>query len=63
MNNWLKNASNEELEIELNNNVYLACQLIEKLENAGRIIGNGHHIRQNIAKFAQDTLKSRWKDK
>ena len=45
----------------LSNRVYHACvELLEDLEHRGRIIGNGHHIAQNIALFAETELEKRF---
>ncbi len=45
---------------ELSNRIYLAAGLIEDLENFGRLKGNGHHIRQSIALYAETELRRRW---
>lgn len=50
------------------NQVYKATRIIEDLEYCKssngwkRIRGNGHHIRQEIAEFAEKLLKERWED-
>ena len=41
--------------------VYEACQLIERLEGVGKISGNGHHARQKLAAIAGDDLERRWR--
>ncbi len=48
---------------QISNAVYEATRVIEELEHTGRIRGNGHHIRQRIAKFAEDLLTERWEPK
>jgi len=53
----------EEAESELGNDVYAATELIERLEGAGLIDGNGHHIRQQISRFATELMKQRWRKK
>ena len=50
----------ERAKSRLSNLVYEAAGLIEKLEQAGKVRGNGHHARQKIAQFAVDDLGSRW---
>lgn len=45
----------------LGNNVYEAAGLIEELELSGKVAGNGHHFRQEVAAFAQDLLERSWK--
>jgi hypothetical protein len=45
----------------LENAVYEAAALIEKLEYAGKVDGNGHHARQKIAALAGEELASRWR--
>lgn len=47
-------------ESNLLNAVYAACQLLEQLEYAGHLQGNGHHARQKIAVMAADELRRRW---
>ena len=56
----LKKLDRETLEAELSNRVYAASLLIERLENAGMVYGNGHHAAQAVAKFAVDDLRKRW---
>lgn len=57
----IADATNEELEQILFNQVYKASLFIEKLESTGRIDGNGHHAAQTIAENARADLKSRWR--
>lgn len=54
----MKSAMNE-----ISNAVYQASKIIEQLEGAGKVLGNGHHARQNIAKFAADEIMKRWNHK
>lgn len=49
--------------IRLGNDVYAATHQIETHERKGRAFGNGHHARQNVAKFAQRELLLSWRDK
>lgn len=55
-----KNMTLEEACAELSSRVYAAAILFERLEGAGKIIGNGHHAAQKIAALAVEDLKSRW---
>jgi hypothetical protein len=48
-------------EVELSNLVYEATALIERLEGAGLVWGNGHHHRQRVAEFATNLLKESWR--
>ena len=48
-------------ETELSNRVYAAASLLERLEGAGKIDGNGHHAAQAVAKAAVEELRSRWR--
>lgn len=50
----------DEAASRLSNLVYEATELFERLEGAGLIRGNGHHMRQKVAKFATDLLEERW---
>lgn len=53
---------------EISKRVYKATGLIERLEfckasdGGKRIRGNGHHLRQEIAKFAEKLLKENWEE-
>jgi len=58
----LKKMSLEKTIVELTNEVYDATALFELMEHRGKIIGNGHHIRQKISKFAEDLMRNRWID-
>ena len=49
-----------EAEAVMGNMVYQSTALFERLEGAGLIRGNGHHMSQQVAKFATDLLKERW---
>ena len=44
----------------LEQSVYDVCLFIERLENAGKVGGNGHHAAQHIAAFAKSVLSERW---
>ena len=56
----LKELTLEEAQSRLDRLVYDATGFIEKLEQAGKVRGNGHHARQKIARFAMDDLAKRW---
>lgn len=57
---YVKTMSLYEAESELNRRVYDAALFLEELENAGKLLGNGHHQAQSVAQFAVDTLKKNW---
>lgn len=44
----------------VSNQVYAATALLEQLEAAGLLSGNGHHVRQKIAQVAADEVNARW---
>jgi len=52
----------ERAKVEVENAVYRATDLYERLEGAGLVWGNGHHMRQKIAKMASDLLEERWNE-
>ena len=58
----LQNMTLQDAEAELSKRVYAATRLIEELEFAGHVRGNGHHIRQEIAAFAVKLLREQWED-
>lgn len=47
-------------ETEISNAVYEATYLLERLENAGKVRGNGHHARQAVALYATQEMRTRW---
>jgi hypothetical protein len=49
-------------EVEVMNQVYQATQVLESLADAGKLDGNGHHIRQAAARLVGDLLKVRWRE-
>ena len=62
----------EEAEVLLSNAVYDAANIVERLEHAdtkpgmfysGKVSGNGHHVRQEIAAGAVKVLRERWRDR
>ncbi len=59
----MKNIGDMELkdaEVELSNRVYEAALFFERLEGASKIIGNGHHAAQEVARLAVEELRRRW---
>ena len=58
----LKNMTKEDAKRLLSISVYQATSLIEKLEGAGKIRGNGHHARQKIATYVEEEIGGRWLD-
>ena len=49
--------------LELGNAVYEAAILCERLEDAGKLHGNGHHQAQNVARMACNQLAKVWNNK
>ena len=50
----------EDAQHAIENCVYEATALIEQLEQAGKVGGNGHHCRQKLAAAAKDEVAGRW---
>jgi hypothetical protein len=51
-------------EIELGGAVYAACiKIFEDMEHEEEVYGNGHHMAQDVAAFAEHLLNERWRDK
>lgn len=44
----------------IENAVYEAGALFERLEGVNKVRGNGHHMRQNIAAKAGELMRERW---
>lgn len=56
-----KTVTMEQAEADVSNAAYAAVTgLFEGLEFAGRVRGNGHHMAQDVAKFASELVKKRW---
>ena len=55
-----KTATFEEAEAYLASQIYKASAMLEQLEYAGKLRGNGHHARQKLATHAIEDLKDRW---
>lgn len=51
----------EQAEAELTEAVYASTRILEDLEHAGLVSGNGHHLRQEIAQLAVNKMRERWK--
>lgn len=47
---------------DIGNQVYAASRRIEQLEHEGKVDGNGHHKRQELALRAQILIYLSWKD-
>ncbi len=56
----LSEISLEEASRHLSHLIYAASLFVERLEDAGRYQGNGHHFAQNLAQEAVDRLKRNW---
>jgi hypothetical protein len=52
----------KDAQTELSNRVYEAARLLEELEYAGKVFGNGHHMRQQLCAAAEALLAERWTD-
>lgn len=50
----------EQAAARISNEVYNATALVEQLEGAGLIRGNGHHIRQKMAAMCEELFRERW---
>lgn len=60
-NEELENMDLETAKTEISNKVYEVTRLFESLETKGKILGNGHHIRQRIAVVAAQEMVRAWK--
>lgn len=57
-----ENMTKEQALAEIQNKVYEAAHLCERMEGVGKVHGNGHHMMQEIATFAKDLLEKQWID-
>lgn len=55
-----KEMTLEDAQLEIERKVYEATRLLEELERAGKIRGNGHHMRQRLSGYAKTLVKDRW---
>lgn len=55
-----QNVTREGAEDKVRSAIYQAALIFERLEDAGKISGNGHHIAQDISNYAVEFLKKRW---
>ena len=58
----LKNMSLKDAQTAISNEVYSGSALFELLEGKNKVRGNGHHIRQEMARYAQKLMEERWND-
>lgn len=58
---YIKNSDVDRLAADISNDIYAASSLLESLEYAGRILGSGHHLRQELALYASELLKRNFK--
>lgn len=56
----IKKMEQSQIEAELSNRVYEAALLLEQMEHAGRIGGNGHHKAQRVAEAALKEMRQAW---
>jgi hypothetical protein len=60
LNKAVAEGNRERIEHEMVNLTYQFGCLFEKLENAGMIIGNGHHMAQALSQHVKEVLAQRW---
>lgn len=59
---YVRTLTLRDAQSELSNKLYEASRLLEELEHAGRVLGNGHHMRQHVCAFGEQLLAERWRD-
>lgn len=52
----------QRIAVEIEQAVLDATRIIERLEAEGRIVGNGFHIRQDIARYAKEKFLERCRE-
>ncbi len=57
-----REMSLEEALRNVGNIVYEAAYFFERFEDAGKVVGNGHHMAQDLAVQAQAVLLGRWQN-
>lgn len=57
----IKTLDKTSLKAEFLNRLYNTEIFLERLEDAGRIVGNGHHKAQRIVGFAEQEFEGAWK--
>lgn len=58
----LKELTKDHAVADIGNAAYKATCLFEHLERAGKVVGNGHHMRQKCAEFASQLMTERWRE-
>jgi hypothetical protein len=48
--------------MEMGVRVYNAAMFVERLEAAGKLLGNGHHFAQELSLIASERLRKLWHD-
>lgn len=56
----LADMSMEHAATAISNAIYETALFFERLEGAGKISGNGHHLAQELAAAAAAMLRERW---
>ena len=56
----IENMDLEAARAEISSRVYEAALLLERLEDVGKVRGNGHHMAQALAAQAADLVAERW---
>ena len=57
----LQALSKADIKNLVGNLMYENALIFERLENAGIVHGNGHHMAQEMARKAQDMIDERWR--
>lgn len=56
----LEKMDKETAKSKISNDVYGASFFYEKLEGAGKVRGNGHHIMQELCRYAEELIDKYW---
>ena len=54
----IQNMTREEAVNLITNSVYASTELMERLEAAGKLRGNGHHARQAVSLKAEEEINT-----
>jgi len=55
-----ENMTKQDAITEIGNAIYKAAFLFEQLEGKRKVHGNGHHLQQEVANFAQNLMNENW---
>lgn len=63
LENMTKETTLKDAQHYIGKEFYKVALVFERLEGLGLIVGNGHHIAQDVAKYIEELVEERWREK